>query len=213
MPITQDRMLDLINVAMNLINNYRKTKAEIDELLGTNDPEIAKLLSDLRASGIDTNHPAIIRLLDLKDGIIYRIHSRAPSYEDLEIITREQSHFNFRKNRNQKAKEFARIQRNKKKEKKNETLDLDLNIEKPRAEYDILEILYNKLISLKKPELDVHDAIDILKIELKIESEIEASRIINKFIENNFATLETEGRNAGLIHLRARENSQQIHSP
>lgn len=209
MPITQDRMLDLIDVSTNLIENYRKLKAQADELLGTKDSEIQRLLSDLRASGIDPNHPAIIRLLDLKDGIIYRIHASAPSIDDISIIAREQAHFNVRKNLNQQSRQYARKFREKQKAKRAQEMPVtDLNLDFKPSEKQILETIYISLESLEKPEKDVHDIIDILKNKFNIQSEVEASRIINKFIENNFATLETEGRNAGLIHLRARENSQ-----
>lgn len=208
MPITQDRMLDLIDASMNLIDNYRALRAQADELLGTKDSEIQRLLSDLRAGGIDPSHPAIIRLLDLKDGIIYRIHASAPSIEDINTIAREQAHFNVRKNINKQARQYARKFREKQKTLAQQEPNIDLNLDFKPSEKQILETIYISLESLEKPEKDVHDIIDILKNKFDIKSEIEASKIINKFIENNFATLETEGRNAGLIHLRARENSQ-----
>jgi len=113
MPITQDRMIRLIEASTELLANYNELLRE-----AARNPEIGAILTTLSQAGLLNSD--INRLVDLYDSLIEKIKYYAPSAEVGFAIGKEESHFNLRRAKNNRTRDLMRIARDRQRERDEE---------------------------------------------------------------------------------------------
>lgn len=147
MPITQSRMLRLIEAATELEKNHQNLLAEVLPFYGTADPEIQTALRELQAAGVSTNQPGIERLIAAHDIIIDTIKRHSASPAAISVISEERGHFNARRKINDRSREnIMRKRKSQTEGQEPEISSLDLEIP---PEIDLNE-LHNKIWTFYK---------------------------------------------------------------
>jgi hypothetical protein len=143
MPITQDRMIAVLEAATNLVDHHIKIYDAAEKSYSTNNFAITEALSDLDKAGI--KHPAIERLVRIHDDFaadMQKITSSSPS--SVAAIAQERGHFNSRRKSNDRARITMREGRARRAER-----DSDQEMTKPIRDAVIdINDLHNKIFAI-----------------------------------------------------------------
>lgn len=108
MPITQTRMIAVLNAAQNLISRHEKLSREINDFLKELHPLIRRLTSNPDTPPLDSDLTLIQSIPETISGLI---KSNSPDYHDVGNIAAETAHFNVRRKSNEKTAELMRESR------------------------------------------------------------------------------------------------------
>ena len=175
MPITQARMIRLINASTELLDNYSELLSLAKRSLENTDMTEALSQNNLK------------QIIGFYDGLVDTIRDLKPSQSVIEAIVEERTHFNIRRRANERSAQHIRHLRGKQKEVRYEPSET-----KPAVQENVeinLDDLSNRVTELWNnvkgftETLNIHTVCDIIA-EMGQRDQNEQINLVNKLIAN-----------------------------